>query len=530
MTSALYPQSFIFRAFTQSGTLAPLAGGLLYFYQAGTTTLQAAYSDPTGATPLSNPLVLDSNGVASFCLLSGLKYKITLTDSLGVVQDGYPIDNIVADPSVLVGASRYGIDTGAVNAYVVALTPPVTSNYNGLRITFKAANTNTGASTFDSGAGPINVVGYSGLPLAAGNIIAGGIYDIIYDSATSQFRFTTIFSNEFYAVDTGAVNAYAISVGTANVPGLWVAFKAANSNSGASTLNIGGGAAPLVDNAGNALVAGGILAGKIYQAFYDGVTSKWWLASQNPSVLHQTVFTSSGTWTCPSYVNWVDVTAVGGGGGGSGGSTGPTGGGGGGGGGGATIKRRVPVTPNTVYTVTIGSAGSGAGAGLAGGNGTDTTFGSLVRAKAGSGGSATTTTSGGVGGLAGTGSLVGIGGTVDPVLTSTTIPIINGSGAAVAGGPGGTGGVGSTTGGPGAPGTGIETYAGGAGGSGDGGTLGGGGGGGATAYGAGGAGGAWNGVSSSPIATAYGAGGGGGGRNLVGAAGMTGYCFIEYVG
>jgi hypothetical protein len=39
-----------------------LAGGKLYTYDAGTTTLRATYTDSTGATPNSNPIVLDSAG------------------------------------------------------------------------------------------------------------------------------------------------------------------------------------------------------------------------------------------------------------------------------------------------------------------------------------------------------------------------------------------------------------------------------------------------------------------------------------
>ena len=281
MTSALFPQSYIFRAFTQSGTLAPLAGGLLYFYQAGTTTPQDAYTDPSGATPVANPLALDANGVATFCLLSGKNYKISLTDSLGVVQDGYPVDNITADPTSLLGASRYAVDSGVVNAYTVMLNAPVTANYNGLRITFKAANTNTGASTFNSGAGAVALVTDSGAVLTAGTIVAGSIYDVIYDSATSKFWLTTAISGVTYNVDTGTANAYVVSIqaGT-NFNGLFVQFKAAHTNTGASTLNVGGGATPILTNCGLPLPAGAIVAGNIYDVIYDSATSSYWMTSE----------------------------------------------------------------------------------------------------------------------------------------------------------------------------------------------------------------------------------------------------------
>ena len=93
--SATLPLS-IFQKFTDSNNL-PLAGGKLYFYQAGTLVPQAAYSDSTGSTPLSNPVILDANGQTNFWLKGGQTYKINLTSSADVQQPQFPIDNIIAD-------------------------------------------------------------------------------------------------------------------------------------------------------------------------------------------------------------------------------------------------------------------------------------------------------------------------------------------------------------------------------------------------------------------------------------------------
>ena len=66
-------------------------------------------------------------------------------------------------------------------------------------------------------------------------------------------------------------------------------------------------------------------------------------------------FTTSGTWTRPSGIEWVDVLLVGGGGAGGGTASGSTFGGGGGG---AEVRfRRVYVNGN--LTITIGAGGSG---------------------------------------------------------------------------------------------------------------------------------------------------------------------------
>jgi len=64
--------------FTDANGL-PLAGGKVYTYAAGTTTLQVSYTDSTGAIPASNPVILDSAGRATIWL-SGF-YKITVKDS-----------------------------------------------------------------------------------------------------------------------------------------------------------------------------------------------------------------------------------------------------------------------------------------------------------------------------------------------------------------------------------------------------------------------------------------------------------------
>lgn len=262
-------------------------------------------------------------------------------------------------------------------------------------------------------------------------------------------------------------------------------------------------------------------------------------AGSSSGVQQKTTITATQTFTVPVSINYLDVTCVGAGGGGGGAGTDAGGGGtqtggGGGGGGGATVRRRIPVTPNTGYTVTIGSKGLGSSAGTAGTNGGDTSFGTLVVAKGGSGGGSTTGTGVGAAGAAGTGSINDLtgSGTINPTLTATPIAILFGDGAAVAGGPGGAGGSGVGTN-AGAAGTNIETRAGGTGGTATA-SRGGGGGGGASAFGAGGAGGNSSGAPSSPAAGNYGAGGGGGGGKGAsaspGADGSNGICIIEWVG
>ena len=62
----------------------PLVGGQLYTYIAGTTTLQATYTDATAATANTNPIILDSRGEANVWL-GGAIYKFVLKDADGAL-------------------------------------------------------------------------------------------------------------------------------------------------------------------------------------------------------------------------------------------------------------------------------------------------------------------------------------------------------------------------------------------------------------------------------------------------------------
>jgi len=70
---------------------APLSGGLLYTYAAGTTTPLASYTDSTGLIANTNPIVLDSRGEANVWLGTA-SYKLALYTSAGVLI--WTVDNI----------------------------------------------------------------------------------------------------------------------------------------------------------------------------------------------------------------------------------------------------------------------------------------------------------------------------------------------------------------------------------------------------------------------------------------------------
>lgn len=87
MTSNATPPKLQF--FDANG--APLVGGKLYTYAAGTTTPQASYTDYGGGTPNTNPVILDSRGEASVWLGTAL-YKMALYSATNVLI--WTVDNI----------------------------------------------------------------------------------------------------------------------------------------------------------------------------------------------------------------------------------------------------------------------------------------------------------------------------------------------------------------------------------------------------------------------------------------------------
>jgi len=74
----------------------PLVGGKLYTYTAGTTTPQATFTDNTGGTSNTNPVILDSRGEANVWL-GGANYKFKLTDANDV--EIWTVDYISAPTS-----------------------------------------------------------------------------------------------------------------------------------------------------------------------------------------------------------------------------------------------------------------------------------------------------------------------------------------------------------------------------------------------------------------------------------------------
>lgn len=230
---------------------APLSGGLLYTYNAGTTTPVSTYTSRSGAAYNTNPIVLDSSGrtPAEIWLEGGVLYKFVLKDSTFVQIGSY--DNIPAvnDPTT----TNNLITVAGTNALTGLAVPPLEGYTAGAQYTFIAQNTNTDAVTLDiDSLGVKAVTKFGATALSAGDIIGGAMTLVEYDGTRFQLLnpANSVFDNITvdYIKETATVSATA-ATGTVNYDVVTQSVLYYTSNASANwTLNIRGSAGTTLNN------------------------------------------------------------------------------------------------------------------------------------------------------------------------------------------------------------------------------------------------------------------------------------------
>jgi hypothetical protein len=110
--------------FDNSGV--PLAGGLLYSYEAGTTTPAATYTTSAGTIANTNPIVLDAAGrPPSEIWLANQPYKLVLKTSTSVLL--WTMDNI-AGINAASAEQDYQTATAGQTAFTVGFAYTVGNN------------------------------------------------------------------------------------------------------------------------------------------------------------------------------------------------------------------------------------------------------------------------------------------------------------------------------------------------------------------------------------------------------------------
>lgn len=259
-------------------TLAPavlsLFNGLQVILKTGTANKGAA---PTLAVNnLAAKKILKRNGGALVAkeILGNQIVHVTYNTSL---ESGAGAWELISPSSLQI--NEYAADTGAVNAFAVALSPIPVDYYSGMVVRFKAtfANTVTNPTIAVNGMLAKNIKRFGGAALEVGDIAATQQVELIYDTTLAYFQLLSPpnqDSGRNYASDVGSTDAYAITLDPAPVAyftGQVVRFKANTANTGAATLNVNAlGAKPLKKSKDVDLADNDIKAGQIVEATYDG--------------------------------------------------------------------------------------------------------------------------------------------------------------------------------------------------------------------------------------------------------------------
>ena len=219
-TETLIPQ-LTSQFFANNGTF--LSNGLLYSYVAGSTTPAPTYTDSTGGTANTNPIVLNARGECSVWVPGNTGYKFVLTDSAG--NTIWTRDQVFNAQLLSLYA---GVDTGSVNAYQIAFSSPVGTLQNGLVLYWIPANNNNsaaGASTLavslNNGLSyqtPVTIVNPNGSAIGSNQIVAGQTTTVMYYAGTFQLISNGNFTGNTigtFGTETPIASAATTDLGTA---------------------------------------------------------------------------------------------------------------------------------------------------------------------------------------------------------------------------------------------------------------------------------------------------------------------------
>lgn len=125
------------------------------------------------------------------------------------VGNGAARTNYAAVGQVQDSAFNTAGDTGAADAYVMALSPAITAYANNMVVWLRPANTNTGASTININSVGVKNIKIGSTALSAGQLVAGQTYVLQYDGTQFQVGCITP-SSSIANITSGTINGAVI--------------------------------------------------------------------------------------------------------------------------------------------------------------------------------------------------------------------------------------------------------------------------------------------------------------------------------
>jgi hypothetical protein len=270
----------------------PLTGGLLFTYQAGSTTKRTTYQDSEGLIAHANPIVLNSRGETPAALwgTAGLTYKLVLapsTDSDPPSSAIWTIDNVsgINDTTASIDQWISGPTPTYVSITQFTLAGDQTTVFHVGRRLKSTITAGTGyhaitASSFGAG---VTTVTTNGTSLDSGlSAVSYGLLSLTNPSIPTP-TYEYILLTSVAGTNTITGTASRLPVGYAS--GQLYLLIPAVTNTGATTLNVSGLGAKNVFINGAACAGGELVAGVPLLVEYDG-----------------TQFNAIG-WTQPTLVN-----------------------------------------------------------------------------------------------------------------------------------------------------------------------------------------------------------------------------------
>jgi hypothetical protein len=199
--------------FDANGT--PLVGGKVFTYAAGTTTPLETYTDETGTTPNTNPVILDSRGECNLWFSPASSYKVVLKSATDVLQ--WTVDNISTYGTLASqNSNNVAITGGTITG--VTLTVNVVGDVSGnagtvtngvyldavQTVTNKTLTGMASASTVKDSLGTDYTIGFRSIPQSLNTTAAASdIGKHLYVSATTTVPSGVfVAGNEFLVVNS----------------------------------------------------------------------------------------------------------------------------------------------------------------------------------------------------------------------------------------------------------------------------------------------------------------------------------------